>query len=131
MITLRPHHLLCTQGYSGKGYSDGFVSHMDEVVHALRTEPGLKIRLSFSTDTLCSACPHKMGEDLCDTQEKVKRFDQKTVDYFGLKEQEYIYQDLIQEIDANMTDEMLADICEGCGWFPVSACKKNICGHKC
>ena len=88
MITLRPHHLLCTQGYSGKGYSDGFVSHMDEVVHALRTEPGLKIRLSFSTDTLCSACPHKMGEDLCDTQEKVKRFDQKTVDYFGLKEQE-------------------------------------------
>ena len=25
MINLRPHHLLCTQGYSGKGYSDGFV----------------------------------------------------------------------------------------------------------
>ena len=98
MIYLRPHHLLCTQGYSGKGYSEGFVSHMNEV-----------------------------GEDLCDTQEKVKRFDQKVVDYFGLEEKEYSYQELIREIDAKMTEEMLADICEGCGWFPISACRKNIC----
>ena len=127
MIYLRPHHLLCTQGYSGKGYSDGFVSHMNEVVDALRNQPGTKITLTFSTDTLCSCCPHKEGEDLCDTQEKVKRFDQKVVDYFGLEEKEYTYQDLIRRIDADMTEEMLADICEGCSWFPISACRKNIC----
>ena len=89
MIYLRPHHLLCTQGYSGKGYSEGFVSHMNEVVDELRNRPGTKITLTFSTDTLCSCCPHKEGEDLCDTQEKVKRFDQKVVDYFGLEEKEY------------------------------------------
>ena len=108
MIYLRPHHLLCTQGYSGKGYSEGFVSHMNEVVDELRNKPGTKITLTFSTDTLCSCCPHKEGEDLCDTQE-------------------YSYQELIREIDAKMTEEMLADICEGCGWFPISACRKNIC----
>ena len=124
MIYLRPHHLLCTQGYSGKGYSEGFVSHMNEVVDELRNRPGTKITLTFSTDTLCSCCPHKEGEDLCDTQEKVKRFDQKVVDYFGLEEKEYSYQELIREIDAKMTEEMLADICEGCGWFPISACRK-------
>ena len=28
MIHLRPHHLLCTQGYSGKGYDENFVAHM-------------------------------------------------------------------------------------------------------
>lgn len=99
MIYLRPHHLLCTQGYSGKGYSEGFVSHMNEVVDELRNRPGTKITLTFSTDTLCSCCPHKEGEDLCDTQEKVKRFDQKVVDYFGLEEKEYSYQELIREID--------------------------------
>ena len=54
MIYLRPHHLLCTQGYSGKGYSEGFVSHMNEVVDELRNRPGTKITLTFSTDTLCS-----------------------------------------------------------------------------
>ena len=63
-IVLRPHHLLCSQGYSGHGYSDDFVVHMNDVVHQLREVPGTTIRLTFSTDTLCSCCPHKQGEDL-------------------------------------------------------------------
>ena len=94
MIHLRPHHLLCTQGYSGKGYDEKFVAHMNEVVHELKNVPGTRIMLTFSTDTLCSCCPHKEGEDLCDTQEKVKRFDRKTIEYFGLEEKEYVYEDL-------------------------------------
>ena len=130
MIHLRPHHLLCTQGYSGKGYDEKFVAHMNEVVHELRNGPGTRIMLTFSTDTLCSCCPHKEGEDLCDTQEKVKRYDRKTVEYFGLEEKEYDYQALIREIDAKATPEMLADICRDCCWFPISACCKNICEGK-
>ena len=79
-IVLRPHHLLCTQGYSGKGYDNDFVAHMTDVVHQLRDVPGTTIHLTFSTDTLCSCCPNKLGTDLCDTQEKVKRYDAKTVE---------------------------------------------------
>ena len=127
MIVLRPHHLLCTQGYSGHGYSEAFVEHMNDVVHQLREVPGTKIQLTFSTDTLCSCCPNKLGTDLCDTQEKVKRYDRKTVEYFGLEEKDYVYQDLIRAMDAKATPEMLADICRDCCWFPVSACCKNIC----
>ena len=146
-IVLRPHHLLCTQGYSGKGYDNDFVAHMTDVVHQLRDVPGTTIRLTFSTDTLCSCCPNKLGTDLCDTQEKVKRYDAKTVEYFGLadevlvdvilfletevfhglEEKDYVYQDLIREIDAKATPEILADICRDCCWFPISACCKNIC----
>ncbi len=129
-IVLRPHHLLCTQGYSGHGYSEAFVEHMNDVVHQLREVPGTKIQLTFSTDTLCSCCPNKRGTDLCDTQEKVKRYDRKTVEYFGLEEKEYDYQALIREIDAKATPEMLADICRDCCWFPISACCKNICEGK-
>ena len=58
MIVLRPHHLLCTQGYSGHGYDDAFVEHMNDVVHQLREVPGTRIHLTFSTDTLCSCCPN-------------------------------------------------------------------------
>ena len=126
-IVLRPHHLLCTQGYSGKGYDNDFVAHMTDVVHQLRDVPGTTIHLTFSTDTLCSCCPNKLGTDLCDTQEKVKRYDAKTVEYFGLEEKDYVYQDLIREIDAKATPEILADICRDCCWFPISACCKNIC----
>ena len=126
-IVLRPHHLLCTQGYSGHGYSEAFVEHMNDIVHQLRDVPGTKIQLTFSTDTLCSCCPNKLDTDLCDTQEKVKRYDRKTVEYFGLEEKEYDYQALIREIDAKAPPTMLADICRDCCWFPISACCKNIC----
>ena len=44
-IVLRPHHLLCTQGYSGKGYDNDFVAHMTDVVHQLRDVPGTTIHL--------------------------------------------------------------------------------------
>ena len=128
MIRLRPHHLLCTQGYSGKGYSIEFVQNMSAIVHSLRNVPGTRIRLVFGSDSLCTHCPHHTADDLCESQEKVSRFDQKTVEYFGLHEGEYVYQDLIRAIDAQMTPAMLEDICRGCAWYPVSACKKNICG---
>ena len=126
MINLRPHHLLCTQGYSGKGYSDGFVSNMDRVVDYLRNNEDAKVNLKFYTDDLCIDCPNKLGEDLCSTQEKVKRFDSKTVEYFNLEEKEYDYHEITQYIDERMTEEMMADICEGCSWYPISACRRNI-----
>ena len=43
-----------------------------------------------------------------------------------MKEQEYIYQDIVTEIQSKITPEILADICEGCGWYPVSACREKI-----
>lgn len=129
-IKLRPHHLLCTQGYSGKGYSNEFVENMNRVVRRLRTEEATEVTLVFSTDDLCAYCPSMEGTDLCSTQEKVKSFDRKTVEYFHLEEKTYIYQDIIQEIDSQMTAERMDDICEGCKWYPISSCKKNILAKK-
>ena len=74
MIRLRPHHLLCTQGYSGKGYSTEFVQNMSAIVHSLRNVPGTRIRLVFGSDSLCARCPHHTADDLCEAQEKVSRF---------------------------------------------------------
>ena len=129
-LKLRPHHLLCTQGYGGKGYDDAFVVHMNEVVHRLRTEEKTPVTLVFSTDELCSCCPNMLGEDHCKTNEKVKTFDARTAEFFHLEEKTYIYQDLVKEIKKTATPEMMDYICENCAWAPISACKKNITGHK-
>lgn len=129
-IKLRPHHLLCTQGYSGKGYSTEFVENMNEVVEKLRTKEATEVTIVFSTDDLCAHCPNQKGTDLCSTQEKVKTFDQKTAEYFGIEEKTYIYQELIKEIDDKMTEERMDDICEGCSWYRISSCKKNILAKK-
>jgi len=67
--------------------------------------------------------------DLCEDNEKVKRLDKKVVDYFGLEEKSYIYQDIIREINAKMTASLMDDICSECSWYSVSACKKRIVGN--
>ncbi|WP_328223074.1 DUF1284 domain-containing protein [Faecalicatena contorta] len=58
-ITLRPHHLLCTQSYSGKGYDDTFVENMNRITQKLRTEEQTPVDIVFSTDSLCLCCPNK------------------------------------------------------------------------
>ena len=64
IIKLRPHHLLCTQGYSGKGYSENFVKNMDKVVSRLRTDKNAQVQIVFDTDCLCQECPSKIGEGI-------------------------------------------------------------------
>lgn len=129
-MELRPHHLLCTQGYSGKGYNQEFVHHMTAVVKELRENDTLEINLVFSTDELCSHCPHKQGEDQCKTNEKVKQLDQKVITYFGLEEKPYIYQEIVREIKQKMTQEMMNDICGACSWYEISACQERILDKK-
>lgn len=126
-MKLRPHHLLCTQGYSGKGYSPEFVKCMDQVVSQLRGKEPVEIEIVFGTDDLCRACPHKVGENCCESQDKVGHFDSKVVEYFNLQEKKYIYQDLVKYIDSQMTENMMDSICSICSWYPISSCKKNVC----
>ena len=129
-IKLRPHHLLCTQGYSGKGYSEAFVSNMDDVVERLRSNQDEKVEIVFTTDNLCENCPSKISNGVCKSDDKVLRFDKGVIDALGLDEGIYSYQDLITKLDEYLTsgveDERLKKICGDCEWYPVSACWKNI-----
>ena len=128
-MLMRPHHLLCTQGFAGKGYSEDFVRNMTYWVERLRGEKDFRVRIIFSTDDLCRFCPQKKGEGLCADDSKVLSFDRKVIEYFQLEEKEYVYQDLIREIDAKMTPEMLEDICGSCSWYQNSLCRRMILGH--
>jgi hypothetical protein len=118
--------LLCTQGYSGKGYDSDFVSNMTAVTSRLREERGVVVEIVFSTDEVCAKCPKMLGQNLCRDDEKVNRFDQKVRDYFGIEEKSYVYDNIVSEINAAMTEAMMDDICGDCAWYPVSACKKKI-----
>ena len=125
-MRLRPHHLLCTQGYSGKGYDEHFIQNMTAITTYLRNEENALIDIIFSTDDICAKCPSMLGTDLCKDNTKVKRIDSKVVTYFGIKEKQYLYKDIISKINAQMTKKMMDNICFECAWYPVSSCKKNI-----
>ena len=129
-VRLRPHHLLCTQGYSGKGYSDDFVTGMDVITEQLRENADALVEITFSTDSICGACPSKYGEGLCRDDHKVLRYDACVREILDLKEEIYSYHELINRLDtfliAGEGEDRLYRICGDCNWYPVSACRENI-----
>ena len=126
MISLRPHHLMCTQSYEGRGYSPEFVENMDIITHELRHSQSPKIKITFQPDILCSLCPNlKAGGCLSDDQ--VLSFDAKVVHYFHIEEKEYDYKKLIQRMRRESTPEIVKDICGTCSWYRKNAC----CIEKC
>ena len=130
-MKLRPHHLLCTQGFQGKGYSEDFVSNMKHYVKQMRENPDFRVTITDETDDLCSSCPNKLSQKSCRDDEKVLLFDKNVLDLFEIKSGEtYSYQSLIRIIDENMTAEKMKRICGDCSWFKVSACMKNVLEKK-
>jgi len=123
VIRLRPHHLLCTQSYDGRGYDAAFTANMDQIVAQLREECGTYVNLVFSTDDICKSCPYMLEEDHCRVNEKVKHIDQRMIHHFALEERPYVYDAIVAEIRALMTDEMFADICSRCNWYDLNLCK--------
>lgn len=123
MLVLRPHHILCIQGYRGKGYNDEFVSNMDEIVYLLKNNPNHKVKLISKTDTICKHCPSNIGEGLCKFQSKVAALDEKTLQNLSLEEDtEYVYDDILNYIKENLTIEKFESICKECEWYKFGYC---------
>ena len=126
-MKLRPHHLMCTQSYAGKGYDEDFVKVMDKITYELRNNKEYLINIVFSTDDICEACPNMLDINLCKTNEKVNNIDSKVIKYFNLEEKEYIYKDIVNYIKNNITLEIMGDICKECEWYNISECRSIIC----
>lgn len=124
-MILRPHHLLCTQSYEGKGYSKEFIDNMNKNIELLRYKKGFKVKIQSVLDDLCTSCPHNKGQ-VCDTENMVKTMDEKVLKYFNLKEKIYVYKDVINLIQEKITKEILDDICGECEWYKYSMCQRII-----
>lgn len=129
-MELRPHHLLCTQAYSGKGYNTEFIENVNHLVQILRNDKEASVNLVFSTDDMCIKCPRKKGIKKCKDDYKVKVLDKKVIEYFNLEEKEYNYHQITKEINSKITVDILDDICSTCEWYSISACKRIICGEE-
>lgn len=148
-MNLRPHHLLCSQGYSGKGYDSKFIDNMTCYVRQMRTDPDFLVRITLGTDALCSACPNRRDADdasqpaawcaddashpaaWCVDDEKVLSYDKKVFELLDLADGKvYSYQDLIRRLDRLMNEEKFESICGNCSWYPISACRENVFSGK-
>lgn len=124
-MMLRPHHLLCTQGYEGKGYSEKFVRNMDEKIEILRNHKGYKVHISTEVDDICICCPHNNGTS-CNSLEKVRIMDDKVCKYFNLENKTYVYEELVKKIKLEITKDIMEDICGDCAWYKYGMCERLI-----
>lgn len=122
VIQLRPHHLLCTRFFEGKGYSSEFTVHMTETIR--RLEDGARIQLVNGSDEICKRCPN-MREGRCTTQEKVMGYDVGVLKRTGLEYGDTLdFQELYRLIGERIIEQgTMGEICGDCSW-------SNICYRK-
>ncbi|AAK81384.1 hypothetical protein BJV85_000447 [Clostridium acetobutylicum] len=126
MIKLRPHHIMCFQGYEGKGYSQDFIDNMDNIYRDLKEKDNLKIKIVFSTDDVCGSCPNKISDNNCGCNEKVMAIDNKVIRVLKLKQKIYTYNELVNKLRLNINEGVMKDICGQCVWYENSKCKTSI-----
>lgn len=102
------------------GYSQGFSAHMAEIQKQLMQNPIVKI--TNSGDFVCEKCPNFCGH-LCDTQEKVQRYDDQVLALTGLMPGTELhwmdFSQLVQE--CILRPGKRETICPDCQWS--SLCK--------
>lgn len=128
-LSLKPHHVLCSIGFAGKGYDEPFTANMANIVNGqLRAEHGrdLRIFVTWRADAICAPCPLRAGLD-CQRQEKISRLDNAHAEALGLAPGEVLtWGECLDRVRARVRPADLDRICETCEWLPLGICKANL-----
>lgn len=115
MLKIRAHHLLCTRNFVGEGYSDDFSINMHEIIKKLENDP--QVKLIQELDDICKYCPENLGQK-CESDEKVKSYDEKVLKILGLSKDEiYSWFDINKlAYDIIFSKDRREEICRDCQW---------------
>ncbi|GAB4168668.1 MAG: DUF1284 domain-containing protein [Rickettsiaceae bacterium] len=128
-ITFRPHHFMCTLGFHGKGYSTDFVRNYKKIVAQITKDENTQIKVAEYMDNICSACPNKIDEVICKTQNKVLKLDENHSKVLKLKPgQTLTWSQAKALIKKHMTIKKFHQACKGCSWKQYGVCEKALKG---
>ncbi len=120
-ILLRPHHGLCLVFFEGKGYSETFVEHMQEVRDILSPGSARSVRLTLGVDEICAACPHNIN-GICEHNERALRYDRGVLALCGLGEGVIDFAGFEELITKRiLIPGLQRHICGGCRWINICA----------
>lgn len=128
-LGLKPHHILCSIGFVGKGYDEAFTANMANIVYGqLRGPDGddVRILITARADAICAPCPLRAGLD-CHRQDKISRLDAAHAQALGVTPGEVLsWGDCLDRVRANVRPDDLDTICAPCEWLPLGICKANL-----
>ncbi len=124
-LRYRPHHFLCSIGYEGKGYSEGFTANMTAIVMGrLRAVGGdaTLIEVAGAADDICAPCPKRQGEG-CEAGGKIARLDAAHARALNLAPGDRLtWGEAKARIRAAVPAGSLRHLCAGCEWEPLGLC---------
>lgn len=130
-VIFRPHHFLCSLGFQGKGYSDGFTANMSRIVEGrLRAIGGddTVIKVTGATDDICAPCP-KRRDTLCTEQEKIAALDARHARALGVFVGSHLtWAEAKRRIVERVPPGSLKTLCAGCQWLELGLCEKALAG---
>lgn len=121
---LRAHHGMCLSFFEGKGYSDTFTKHMEQVQKMLESNPNLV--LVAQRDIICEKCPN-LKEGRCLTDKKVRTYDEKVLQYCGIQaNQELSWKEFHALVEENiLLRGKRREICRDCQWEEICSGREN------
>lgn len=124
MYPIRPHHGMCLAYFKGSGYSEGFTGHMGEMLRIFETN--VPVKLTVSTDEICSACPNNV-DGTCKDKELVDTFDREVLTRCELTENtEITFLDFAKTVQQNILKPgRRAEICGNCEWDEICRSQKS------
>lgn len=126
-LKIRPHHLLCMQGFQGYGYSEEFTANLSEIIERIKNNPHLNIEITTSCDDICIKCPHNKN-GVCGDDLKVSRYDRETLYRLKLQPGTLIQaQDIFDFVNSRIkTAKEASAICLGCRWIEICLWHKGF-----
>lgn len=128
-LSLKPHHILCSIGFVGKGYDEAFTANMANIVYGqLRGPDGddVRILITARADAICAPCPLRAGLD-CQRQDKISRLDAAHAQAVGVTPGEVLsWGECLDRVRANVRPDDLDTICAACEWLPLGICKASL-----
>ena len=124
-ILLRPHHLICMQGFVGKGYSEDFTKHFGELIDRIKNGEAI-IQVTHQLDHVCSHCPERC-HGVCGHDEMVLALDRGYEEVLGLKGNEiFTWEALLELIQSHVKIDDFHRICATCSWKQFGYCEKGL-----
>ncbi|MEI3580321.1 MAG: DUF1284 domain-containing protein [Acutalibacteraceae bacterium] len=124
MIRLRPHHGLCIQHFTGKGYSPAFVANMTHVIAVLRAMPETRIELTAGVDVLCACRAHNQ-EGACGIF--AEAFPLRSSGFamlWAANGQRLSWKEFQKHVSQRILErDFLEQVCRGCQW--LSLCQET------
>ncbi|MDM8165466.1 DUF1284 domain-containing protein [Roseovarius sp.] len=128
-LRYRPHHFLCSLGFQGKGYSDGFVANMSGIIDGRLRAPGgddVEIEVVGAADDICGPCPKRRGQ-LCESQSKIATLDARHARALGLfAGSRLTWGEAKRRIVKRVPPGALASLCAGCQWLELGLCESAL-----